>query len=82
LDDGRHVIVKRLRDLKPLSRDEFMNQLKIIVAQKHPNLVPLLAYFYSNDEKLLVHKFIMNGNLSNRMHGKKWFLIIFKSFFK
>ncbi|MFS7967899.1 putative protein kinase RLK-Pelle-LRR-III family [Helianthus anomalus] len=69
LDDGRNVIVKRLRDLKPLSRDEFMNHMKIIAAQKHPNLVPLLAYFYSNDEKLLVHKFIMNGNLFNRLHG-------------
>ncbi|KAL8209534.1 hypothetical protein R6Q57_006266 [Mikania cordata] len=69
LDDRRNVIVKRLRDLKPLSRDEFMNQMKVIATQKHPNLVPLLAYFYSNDEKLLVHKYMMNGNLFNRLHG-------------
>ncbi|KAK9073948.1 hypothetical protein SSX86_006542 [Deinandra increscens subsp. villosa] len=69
LDDGRHVTVKRLRDLKPLSRDEFLNHLKIIAAQKHPNLVPILAYLHSNDEKLLVQKFIMNGNLFTRLHG-------------
>ncbi|XP_076896025.1 pollen receptor-like kinase 4 [Bidens hawaiensis] len=71
LDDGRNVIVKRLKDLKPLSRDEFMNHLKVIAAQKHPNLVPLLAYFYSNDEKLFVHKFMMNGNLFSRLHGAR-----------
>ncbi|KAI3704019.1 hypothetical protein L1987_74222 [Smallanthus sonchifolius] len=69
LDDGRNVIVKRLRDLKPLSRDEFMNQLRVIADQKHPNLAPLLGYFYSNDEKLLVHKFMINGNLFNLLHG-------------
>ncbi|PWA44204.1 protein kinase-like domain-containing protein [Artemisia annua] len=69
LDDGRHVIVKRLRDLKPLSRDEFMSRLQVITAHRHPNLAPPIAYFYSKDEKLLVHKFTANGNLFNRIHG-------------
>ncbi|XP_071740433.1 pollen receptor-like kinase 4 [Rutidosis leptorrhynchoides] len=69
LEDGRNVIVKRLRDVKPLSRDEFMYHLQVIAAQKHPNLAPLLAYYYSNEEKLLVHRFITNGNLFNRLHG-------------
>ncbi|GJR92362.1 probable inactive receptor kinase [Tanacetum coccineum] len=69
LDDGRHVTVKRLRDLKPLSRDEFMNRLQVLTAHRHPNLAPPIAYFYSKDEKLLVHKFMENGNLFNRIHG-------------
>lgn len=70
LDDGRNVIVKRLRDLKPLSNDEFTNQLKVIAAMRHPNLVPILAYYFSKKEKLLVQQFITNGNLFSRLHGK------------
>ncbi|KAL7582817.1 hypothetical protein Lser_V15G46036 [Lactuca serriola] len=69
LEDGRNVIVKRLRDLKPLSNDEFMKMMKGIAAQKHPNLTPILAYYFSKNEKLLVQKFITNGNLFNRIHG-------------
>nr|XP_043630075.1 probable leucine-rich repeat receptor-like protein kinase At1g68400 [Erigeron canadensis] len=69
LEDGRSVIVKRLRDLKPLSQNEFMSHLQVIAAHKHPNLAAPLAYFYSKEEKLLVHKFIPNGSLFNRLHG-------------
>ncbi|KAL4580893.1 hypothetical protein LXL04_017099 [Taraxacum kok-saghyz] len=69
LEDGRNVIVKRLRDLKPLSSDEFIKQLKAISAQKHPNLAPILAYYFSKNEKLLVQKFIANGNLFSRLHA-------------
>ncbi|KAK5838143.1 hypothetical protein PVK06_006870 [Gossypium arboreum] len=68
--DGRpSVVVKRLRDLKPLSYDEFTKVVQIITDQKHPNLLPLLAYYYSNDEKLFLYRYAMNGNLFNRLHG-------------
>ncbi|KAI3887299.1 hypothetical protein MKX03_017860 [Papaver bracteatum] len=39
------------------------------------NLLPLLAYYYSKDEKLLTYKFTSKGNLYNRIHGN-----IFSSF--
>ncbi|KAA8536473.1 hypothetical protein F0562_028951 [Nyssa sinensis] len=68
MDDGPAVVVKRLRDLKPLTSDEFASQLQAIADQKHPNLLPLIAYYYSRDEKLLVHKFASNGNVYNRLH--------------
>ncbi|XP_021298387.1 probable inactive receptor kinase At2g26730 [Herrania umbratica] len=63
------VVVKRLRDLKPLSNEEFTQLLRIIADQKHPNLLPLLAYYYSKDEKLFVYRYAKNGNLFNRLHG-------------
>lgn len=69
LDDGRAVVVKRLRDLKPLTGDEFVKQIRGIAELKHPNLLPLLAYYYSKHEKFLVFKFAVNGNLYNRLHG-------------
>ncbi|XP_057788628.1 probable inactive receptor kinase At2g26730 [Salvia miltiorrhiza] len=69
MEVGPAVVVKRLRDLKPLNKDEFVRQITAIADQKHPNLLPLLAYFYSKDEKLFVYKFAANGNLFNRLHG-------------
>ncbi|KAF8404560.1 hypothetical protein HHK36_009447 [Tetracentron sinense] len=69
LDNGPAVVVKRLRDLRLLSREEFAKQMRVLADQKHPNLMPLLAYYYSKDEKLLVYKFAQNGNLFNRIHG-------------
>ncbi|KAL9405413.1 hypothetical protein Peur_002385 [Populus x canadensis] len=50
------VVVKQIRDLKPLSSEEFTRQMHIIAHQKHPNLPPLLAYSYSKDEQLLQRK--------------------------
>ncbi|XP_057488853.1 probable inactive receptor kinase At2g26730 [Actinidia eriantha] len=69
LDDGLNVVVKRLRDLKPLSHEEFAKQMRAMADLKHPNLLPVLAYYFSKEEKLMVTKFASNGNLYNRIHG-------------
>ncbi|CAI9104004.1 OLC1v1002606C1 [Oldenlandia corymbosa var. corymbosa] len=71
LENGPTVVVKRLRDLKPLSSHEFMKQVGIIAEQKHPNLMPLIAYYYSKEEKLLIYKLASNGNAYNRLHEGK-----------
>ncbi|WCJ42002.1 Leucine-rich repeat protein kinase family protein [Euphorbia peplus] len=63
------VVVKRLRDLRPLTVDEFMKHLNVIADLKHPNLMPVLAYYYSKEEKLLMYRFSERGNLFNRIHG-------------
>ncbi|GAA0142224.1 hypothetical protein LIER_03172 [Lithospermum erythrorhizon] len=69
LGDSKIVVVKRLMDLKPLSRDEFVMKVMTIAELKHPNLLPLKAYYYSTEEKLFVQRFASNGNLFNRIHG-------------
>ncbi|KAK4476891.1 hypothetical protein RD792_016055 [Penstemon davidsonii] len=69
MEGGLVVVVKRLRDLKPLSSEEFVRQVKAIADHKHPNLLPLLAYYHSKDEKLFLYKFASHGNLYNRLHG-------------
>ncbi|KAL2511896.1 putative inactive receptor kinase [Abeliophyllum distichum] len=71
LEIGPAVVVKRLRDLKPLSSDEFVKYVHAIADKKHPNLFPPLAYYYSKDEKLLLYKYASNGNLYNRIHGER-----------
>ncbi|TYG36431.1 hypothetical protein ES288_D13G065200v1 [Gossypium darwinii] len=70
LNDGVAVVVKQLRGLKPLmSKEEFMKMVRMIADQKHPNLLPLMAYWCSEDVKLLVYRYAKNGNLFNRLHG-------------
>jgi hypothetical protein len=70
LEDGTSVVVKRLKEVAA-GKKEFEQQMEVIgrVGQ-HPNIVPLRAYYYSKDEKLLVHNYMSAGSLSAFLHGK------------
>ncbi|KAL9275099.1 putative inactive receptor kinase, partial [Drosera capensis] len=71
LEDGTSVVVKRLKDVVAGKR-EFEQQMEIIgrIGQ-HPNIVPLRAYYFSKDEKLLVYDHVPDGSLFSRLHGSK-----------
>lgn len=69
LHNGPTIVVKRLRDLKPLTKEEFGKTVQLIADSKHPNLLPLLAYYHSRDEKLMLYRYAQNGNLFSRLHG-------------
>ncbi|XP_037440285.1 leucine-rich repeat receptor-like protein kinase PXC1 [Triticum dicoccoides] len=69
LSDGRMVAVKRLRDANPCARDEFHRYMDLIGRLRHPNLVPLRAFYYAKQEKLLIYDYLPNGNLHDRLHG-------------
>ncbi|KAL6657351.1 hypothetical protein ACP70R_005131 [Stipagrostis hirtigluma subsp. patula] len=69
LEDGTIVVVKRLKDVVTGKR-EFDQQMELIGRLgKHANLVPLRAYYYSKDEKLIVYDYIDAGSLSVMLHG-------------
>ncbi|KAJ0238985.1 inactive receptor kinase [Hirschfeldia incana] len=70
LEEGTTVVVKRLKDVAA-SKKEFESQMEIVGKVKHPNVVPLRAYYYSKDEKLLVFDFMPNGSLSALLHGSR-----------
>lgn len=64
-------VVKRPRDLKPMTREEFKRQMTFLASQRHPNLLPPYAYYYySRDEKLLVYQFFEKGTIFDRIHGE------------
>ncbi|AQL07331.1 hypothetical protein ZEAMMB73_Zm00001d047710 [Zea mays] len=69
LEDGTTVVVKRLKEVVAGMR-EFEQQMELIgkVCQ-HQNTVPLRAYYYSKDEKLLVY--VPLGSLCAALHGNK-----------
>ncbi|XP_077224934.1 putative inactive receptor kinase At4g23740 [Tasmannia lanceolata] len=71
LDDGSAFVVKRLRDLNPLSGEEFEKHMRLLDDLKHRNLLPLVAYYHSKDEKLLVYEFVQNGSLFSRIHARR-----------
>ncbi|KAK4752625.1 hypothetical protein SAY87_021423 [Trapa incisa] len=70
LEMGTVVTVKRLRDVN-VSAKEFKEKMEAVGAMDHENLVPVRAYYYSNDEKLLIHDYMPMGSLSALLHGNK-----------
>ncbi|KAF3961771.1 hypothetical protein CMV_013645 [Castanea mollissima] len=48
---------------------EFESEVEAIGRVQHPNIVRLRAYYYANDEKLLVSDYIRNGSLYTALHG-------------
>ncbi|XP_009758202.1 putative inactive receptor kinase At5g58300 [Nicotiana tabacum] len=71
LEESTTVVVKRLKEVI-VGKKEFEQQMEIIgrVGQ-HPNTVPLRAYYYSKDEKLLVYDYFSRGSLSLLLHGSR-----------
>ncbi|KAL5209531.1 hypothetical protein ABZP36_005154 [Zizania latifolia] len=71
LEDGTIVVVKRLKDVVA-GKKEFEQQMELIGrVGKHANLVPLRAYYYSKDEKLVVYEYVATGSFSAMLHGIK-----------
>ncbi|KAJ7970255.1 Receptor-like kinase 1 [Quillaja saponaria] len=70
LEVGTAVAVKRLKDVT-ISEREFKEKIEVVGAMDHENLVPLRAYYYSRDEKLLVYDYMPMGSLSALLHGNK-----------
>lgn len=68
LEEGTTVVVKRLKDVVAGKR-EFDAQMEVLGKCKHENVVPLRAYYFSKDEKLLVYDYLPNGSLSALLHG-------------
>ncbi|XP_010420358.1 PREDICTED: probable inactive receptor kinase At5g16590 [Camelina sativa] len=69
-DHGLVVAVKRLRDVV-VPEKEFREKLQVLGSISHANLVTLIAYYFSRDEKLVVFEYMSRGSLSALLHGNK-----------
>ncbi|KAF3625723.1 putative inactive receptor kinase [Capsicum annuum] len=69
LDRNVEVVVKRLKNVC-VSEKEFRRKVEELGAIGHGNLVPLRAYYYGRDEKLIVYD-SMPTSLSAVLHGEK-----------
>ncbi|GER27850.1 leucine-rich repeat protein kinase family protein [Striga asiatica] len=70
LEEGTTVVVKRLKDVAAGKR-EFEQQMEVLGNVNHQNVVPLRAFYYSKDEKLLVYDYMPAGSLSALLHGSR-----------
>lgn len=72
LDNRLIVSVKRLdaTRLAGTSREEFEHHMESVGGLRHPNLVPLRAYFQAKEERLLIYDYQPNGSLFSLIHGK------------
>ncbi|KAK4487804.1 hypothetical protein RD792_005505 [Penstemon davidsonii] len=70
LVDGEALVVKRFKQMNSVAREDFHEHMRRIGRLKHPNLLPLVAYLYRKEEKLLVFDYVYNGSLSTHLHGK------------
>ncbi|GFQ06372.1 probable inactive receptor kinase at1g48480 [Phtheirospermum japonicum] len=68
LETGLAVVVKRMRDIA-MGEKEFREKMEDIGRLDHENLVPLRAYYYNKEEKLLVYDYLPMGSLSALLHG-------------
>ncbi|KAG5628381.1 hypothetical protein H5410_000098 [Solanum commersonii] len=69
LENGKIVFVKRLKDCC-LVQEEFNKKIQELaqLSNHHESLLPLRAYYYSKDEKLLVFDYIPMSSLASLLH--------------
>ncbi|PWA57382.1 protein kinase-like domain-containing protein [Artemisia annua] len=67
LEDGKSLMLKRLQDTQH-SEKEFASEMATLGKVKHQNLVPFLGFCIAKKERLLVYKYMENGNLHDKLH--------------
>lgn len=71
LDNQLIVTVKRLDATKTAitTAEAFEQHMDVVGELRHPNLVPIRAYFQAKGERLLIYDYQPNGSLFNLIHG-------------
>ncbi|XP_024973601.1 probably inactive leucine-rich repeat receptor-like protein kinase At5g48380 [Cynara cardunculus var. scolymus] len=67
LEDGSSLMIKRLQDTQH-SEKEFASEMSTLGNVKHRNLVPLLGFCVTKQERLLVYRYMPNGTLHDKLH--------------
>ncbi|KAF2943359.1 hypothetical protein DAI22_02g058700 [Oryza sativa Japonica Group] len=71
LQERPAVVVKRFKDMNGVGREDFSEHMRRLGRLSHPNLLPVVAYLYKKDEKLLITDYITNGSLAHFLHGNR-----------
>lgn len=79
LEDGRRVAVKRLHHFNTqIGHQQTLNELSVLSAVKHKNLVRLLGCCTQSPDPLLIFEYVSNGTLAEHLQrergdGLDWF---------
>ncbi|XP_039116498.1 probable LRR receptor-like serine/threonine-protein kinase At1g53430 [Dioscorea cayenensis subsp. rotundata] len=69
LPDGSQIAVKQLSSKSSQGNREFVNEIGIISALQHPNLVKLYGCCIEGNQLLLIYEFMENNSLANALFG-------------
>lgn len=69
LMNGSLMVVKRFRLMNNVGKEEFDKHMKRLGGLDHPCLLPLVAYYYRKEEKLLITDYVPYGSLEVCLHG-------------
>lgn len=69
LETGNVVAVKRLSYMNELSKKEFVQQMQLLGQIKHENLVEIISFYHSEDQKLIVYEVVSDCTLFELLHG-------------
>ncbi|KAF9612975.1 hypothetical protein IFM89_004778 [Coptis chinensis] len=71
LGDGTIVAVKRLKDVSGLTGEvQFKTEVEMISLAVHRNLLRLLGFCATNNERLLIYPYMSNGSVASRLREK------------
>ncbi|KAF8389290.1 hypothetical protein HHK36_025983 [Tetracentron sinense] len=71
LGDGLVVAVKRLKDVSGIAGEsQFKTEVEMISLAVHRNLLRLLGYCATSNERLLIYPYMSNGSVASRLRGK------------
>ncbi|KAH1218297.1 putative LRR receptor-like serine/threonine-protein kinase [Glycine max] len=71
LSDGAVIAVKQLSSKSKQGNREFINEIGMISALQHPNLVKLYGCCIEGNQLLLVYEYMENNSLARALFGKE-----------
>ncbi|KAK6789844.1 hypothetical protein RDI58_013644 [Solanum bulbocastanum] len=71
LSMGRVMVVKRFRQMNNVGKEDFQEHMRRLGRLSHKNLLPVVAFYYRKEEKLLVSEYVNNVSLAVHLHGNK-----------
>lgn len=69
LSGGNVMVVKRCKHMNSVSKEDFNEHMRRLGRLNHQNVLPLVAFYYRKEEKLLVAPYAHNLSLAVRLHG-------------
>lgn len=70
LSEGDVIAVKQLSSKSKQGNREFINEIGMISALQHPNLVKLYGCCIEGNQLLLVYEYMENNSLARALFGK------------
>ncbi|KAG6676231.1 hypothetical protein I3842_15G141600 [Carya illinoinensis] len=65
------MVVKRFKQMNNWGKEEFQEHMSKLGRLRHLNMLPLVAYYYRKEEKLLAFDYVQKASLAVHLHGSK-----------